>query len=323
MNGPYVRRMIPKPGDPDREVPEIYAAVDSCETAQEIWLRVQQMMKGFDIGIQEKKAKLFNEWERLIVVPKITNQNLNGNGNVVAAWAEGNANEKNVQNLRVQNVGNQNRLIVVPKITNQNLNGNGNVVAAWAEGNANEKNEHAFSGTNGKDAVEHIEYFLKIVDPINLPNVDHDKLRIFVFPISLVGDPDLLTKDIIRFKTYEDYKDDWIHEWNKIMPWVYDRPWLDNGIWKEPTPVKHHCNPFNYKTGFSKWPTCSWRKDVYCNGGYLPRAYLIGNSLHYQDLEWYKDLMKKIDEYWWRIYKSGSVRVLKLQAGYSTHDLAQ
>nr|GFC69508.1 hypothetical protein [Tanacetum cinerariifolium] len=43
---------------------DIYAAVDSCETAQEIWLRVQQMMKGSDIGIQEKKAKLFKEWER-------------------------------------------------------------------------------------------------------------------------------------------------------------------------------------------------------------------------------------------------------------------
>nr|GFB14869.1 ribonuclease H-like domain-containing protein [Tanacetum cinerariifolium] len=43
---------------------DIYAAVDSCETAQEILLRVQQMMKGSDIGIQEKKAKLFNEWER-------------------------------------------------------------------------------------------------------------------------------------------------------------------------------------------------------------------------------------------------------------------
>nr|GEZ83825.1 putative RNA-directed DNA polymerase [Tanacetum cinerariifolium]GEZ87993.1 putative RNA-directed DNA polymerase [Tanacetum cinerariifolium] len=47
------------------DLPEdIYAAVDSCETAQEIWLRVQQMMKGSDIGIQEKNAKLFNEWER-------------------------------------------------------------------------------------------------------------------------------------------------------------------------------------------------------------------------------------------------------------------
>ncbi|GKA07760.1 hypothetical protein Tco_0686984 [Tanacetum coccineum] len=89
MNVPYVRRMIPKPGDADREVPvnetfyeqtddeltekelkqveaddqaiqtillclpeDIYAAVDSCETAQEIWLRVQQMMKGSHIEIQ-------------------------------------------------------------------------------------------------------------------------------------------------------------------------------------------------------------------------------------------------------------------------------
>nr|GEU87559.1 integrase, catalytic region, zinc finger, CCHC-type, peptidase aspartic, catalytic [Tanacetum cinerariifolium] len=72
INGAYVRRMIPEPGDTNREVPtillglleDIYAAVDSCETAQEIWLRVQQMMKGSGIGIQEKKAKLFNDWER-------------------------------------------------------------------------------------------------------------------------------------------------------------------------------------------------------------------------------------------------------------------
>ncbi|GJT28666.1 retrovirus-related pol polyprotein from transposon TNT 1-94, partial [Tanacetum coccineum] len=42
---------------------DIYAAVDSCEITQEIWLRVQQMMKGSDIRIQDKKAKLFNEWE--------------------------------------------------------------------------------------------------------------------------------------------------------------------------------------------------------------------------------------------------------------------
>nr|GEW84194.1 hypothetical protein [Tanacetum cinerariifolium] len=88
------RRMIPEPGDANRDVnvtktfheqtddelsekelkqieaddqaiqtillglpKDIYTAVDSCETAQEIWLRVQQMMKGSDIGIQEKKAK--------------------------------------------------------------------------------------------------------------------------------------------------------------------------------------------------------------------------------------------------------------------------
>nr|GEU62086.1 integrase, catalytic region, zinc finger, CCHC-type, peptidase aspartic, catalytic [Tanacetum cinerariifolium] len=98
INDPYVRRMIPELGDVNREVPvnetfheqtydeltekelkqvkandqalqtlllglpeDIYAAVDSCETAQEIWLRVQQMMKGYDIRNQEKKAKWFNE----------------------------------------------------------------------------------------------------------------------------------------------------------------------------------------------------------------------------------------------------------------------
>ncbi|GKE79849.1 hypothetical protein Tco_1549849 [Tanacetum coccineum] len=48
MHGPYVRRMIPEPG--------------------EIWLRVQQMMKGYEIGVQEKKAKLVNEWERFTSV---------------------------------------------------------------------------------------------------------------------------------------------------------------------------------------------------------------------------------------------------------------
>ncbi|GJV32601.1 hypothetical protein Tco_1393001 [Tanacetum coccineum] len=46
-----------------------------------------------------------------------------------------------VQNLRVQNVRNQNGLIVVPGIANQNPNGNGNVVAARAEGNAIGNNE--------------------------------------------------------------------------------------------------------------------------------------------------------------------------------------
>nr|GEW74279.1 hypothetical protein [Tanacetum cinerariifolium] len=100
-NGPYIRRLIATPGEPDLPVPvpksfheqteeeltetdikrmdaddqaiqtiflglpeDVYAAVDSCETAKEIWERVLQMMKGSDIEEQEKKAKLFNEWEK-------------------------------------------------------------------------------------------------------------------------------------------------------------------------------------------------------------------------------------------------------------------
>ncbi|GJZ01549.1 hypothetical protein Tco_0519510 [Tanacetum coccineum] len=154
---------------------------------------------------------------------------------------------------------------------------------------------------NGEDAVEHIKYFLRIVDPIDLPNVNQDKLRVVVFPILLVGDawrwietnlfdyetplcekikefnyllkidPDFLTNDIMGFNTYEEYKDNWIYEWNKDVPWVHENPWTDDGEWKEPTP----------------------RDDGYCNGGNLPEAYIVGNTLRYQDLEWY-DALKDI-----------------------------
>ncbi|GKD29405.1 hypothetical protein Tco_1240183 [Tanacetum coccineum] len=92
------------------------------------------------------------------------------------------------------------------------------------------------------------------------------------------------------FKTYEDYKDDWIYEWNKDVPWVNEKPWTDAGVWTEPKPVIHTCKPFNYKTGCLEWPTCSWMDDGYCNGGNLPKTFIIGNQLHYQDLEWYEAL---------------------------------
>nr|GEX28228.1 hypothetical protein [Tanacetum cinerariifolium] len=97
-NGPYVRRIIIEPDDPNSVPPiaespheqtdeeftekevkqkeaddqviqtilmglleDIYVIIDSYDIAQEIWLRVEQIMKGSSIGVQEKKAKLFNE----------------------------------------------------------------------------------------------------------------------------------------------------------------------------------------------------------------------------------------------------------------------
>ncbi|GJY70774.1 hypothetical protein Tco_0474477 [Tanacetum coccineum] len=42
--------------------------------------------------------------------------------------------------------------------------------------------------------------------------------------------------------------------------------------------------------GCSEWPTYSWRDDGYCNGGNFLGAYIVGNTLRYQDLEWYEAL---------------------------------
>ncbi|GJY85004.1 hypothetical protein Tco_0499030 [Tanacetum coccineum] len=125
----------------------------------------------------------------------------------------------------------------------------------------------------------------------NLFNFETPMCKAFKeFNYLLQVDPDLLTKDIDGFKTYEDYKNDWIYEWNKDEPWVDEKPWTNAGVCTKPTPVKHTCKPFNYKTRCSEWPTCSWRDDGYCNGGNLPRTYIIGNQLHYQDYEWYEAL---------------------------------
>nr|GEU48630.1 VIER F-box protein 2 [Tanacetum cinerariifolium] len=102
-------------------------------------------------------------------------------------------------------------------------------------------------------------------------------------------DPYALTKDINGFKTYKDYKDDWIYEWNKYISWVHKKPWTDNGVWEEPILVKHYCKPSNYKNRCSKWLTCSWKDDGYCIGGNFPGAYIVGNTLCYQDLDWRMD----------------------------------
>nr|GEZ25077.1 hypothetical protein [Tanacetum cinerariifolium] len=143
---------------------DVYAAVDSCETSKEIWERVRQMMKGSDIGEQEKKAKLFNEWEKFTNkhFPKNIASNLKFLNNLQPEWKrhftivrqtknlheadftqiydflkmnqEENSMIQGAQNAGVSG-GNQNGLVVVPGIANQN--GTGNVVAARAEGTRN------------------------------------------------------------------------------------------------------------------------------------------------------------------------------------------
>ncbi|GJS96042.1 hypothetical protein Tco_0803010 [Tanacetum coccineum] len=154
MNGPYVRRMIPEPGDADHEVeaddqaiqtillglPEdIYVAVDS------LFLKVDndfKRNKHFPEKIASNLKFLNNlqlEWSRHVTIIHQTKHLHTADYTQLYDFLKYNQKEvvqNAVQNSGVQNVGNQNGLIVVPGIANQNPNGNGNVVAARAEGNA-------------------------------------------------------------------------------------------------------------------------------------------------------------------------------------------
>nr|GEZ55189.1 hypothetical protein [Tanacetum cinerariifolium] len=139
-----------------------------CETAQEIWLRVQQMMKGSDIGIQEKKAKLFNEWERQM-------QMVGGNGeNQFRQYAGQNVGNLNSRKLlsntnlikelsksfvfKLRTIISSNTLDLKLKIHlgngNQNQIGNGNLVATRAKGNAAGQNGNQIRCYNCKGKEE-------------------------------------------------------------------------------------------------------------------------------------------------------------------------
>ncbi|GKB18560.1 hypothetical protein Tco_0852483 [Tanacetum coccineum] len=182
-NDPYVRRIIHKPSDPN-SVPrtilmglpeDIYDVVDSCDTAQEIWLYVEHIMKGSSIKAQEKKAKLFNEWEmfnytkgesiesyyyRLLMLmndfsrnkhfPERIASNLKFLNNLQPEWKRYVTTVHQTKDL--QNAGNQIRYNAGQTTGNQNgynaiqnnanQNGNGNVVAARAESNGNGNNKN-------------------------------------------------------------------------------------------------------------------------------------------------------------------------------------
>nr|GEX09683.1 hypothetical protein [Tanacetum cinerariifolium] len=168
-NGPYVRRMIHELGDPNSVPPIAKSTLDQTydeliekETAKKIWLCVEQMMTGSTIGAQEKKAKLFNEWERFRSsegesiesyynrfsklmndfyrekhFPEKISSNLKflNKGSYVGKIARNHNGYSTIQNVQnqvfqnpsIQNVANQNRLIVVLWIPNQNANKTGNV----------------------------------------------------------------------------------------------------------------------------------------------------------------------------------------------------
>ncbi|GJW28719.1 hypothetical protein Tco_0045594 [Tanacetum coccineum] len=135
-------------------------------------------------------------------------------------------------------------------------------------------------------------------------------------------------------ETYEDYKDDWIYEWNKNVPWVDEKLRTNTRVWTKASPVKHTCKPFNYKLDvWNGQHVAGWMMDIVMEETYPELTLLETNSIikitsdeeyvaikedEYDDLErTSKDACratfeaKNIDEYWWRIYKSGDLEVLE------------
>nr|GEV83927.1 retrovirus-related Pol polyprotein from transposon TNT 1-94 [Tanacetum cinerariifolium] len=165
--------------------------------------------------------------------------------------------------------------------------------------------DETFAHTRGDDAVELTDE--EFIDPDDENLIDKDEVaeifrietNIFDFetPICKAFDEfnyllkintDLLTSDVLVFKTYDEFKNEWMDEWNKGIPWVLEEPWSKNGI---PIDDIHHIyEPFCFKNENAIWPTCNSNDEGFCNGKELLRMVRVGYMTYFQDNKWYDDL---------------------------------
>nr|GEZ80147.1 hypothetical protein [Tanacetum cinerariifolium] len=96
-----------------------------------------------------------------------------------------------------------------------------------------------------------------------------------------------------------------------------EEPWFDNVV---PYQLCDHiCEPYRFKNGIAKWPTCSLDVDGFCNGSKLPEfktkveeswgnathgvmkfcTWLINSFEDFHELDY--NVLLKLQECWWNI----------------------
>ncbi|GKE36646.1 hypothetical protein Tco_1460051 [Tanacetum coccineum] len=158
--------------------------------------------------------------------------------------------------------------------------------------------DNAFKGINGENVFEHINSFLEVVEPLKVRGLTFEE-----FNYLLKIDPDLFTYDIQELKTYDDYE----HVLNTNKTQGLNELWSNNGV-----PYQfcdHICEPYRFKNGMTKWPTCSSDINGYCNGGGLPGMVRIGvmkfctwlkdSFKNFHKLDY--DVLVKLKECWWKV----------------------
>ncbi|GKE89179.1 hypothetical protein Tco_1566654, partial [Tanacetum coccineum] len=130
-------------------------------------------------------------------------------------------------------------------------------------------------------------------DPDNVSNIFKIKGNLFDYETPLCKefkdfnyllkiDTDLFNFDIQGIRTYEEYK------LNNPMNTYLEELWLDNGV---PYQLCDHlCDPYHFKNGITKWPTCSSDINGVCNDGELPGMVRVGYMTYFQDHQWYDEL---------------------------------
>ncbi|GJT33424.1 hypothetical protein Tco_0923843 [Tanacetum coccineum] len=98
-------------------------------------------------------------------------------------------------------------------------------------------------------------------------------------------DIDLFAYDVQNLKTYDEYE----QELKNVIEKGTKKPWSENRV---PYQLCDHiCEPYRFKNGNTKWPTCTADIDGFCNGRELPEMVRIGSMTYFQDHMWYDELV--------------------------------
>ncbi|GKC28453.1 hypothetical protein Tco_1035747 [Tanacetum coccineum] len=93
-----------------------------------------------------------------------------------------------------------------------------------------------------------------------------------------------LLKIEIDLFAYDEYK----REFNDDKAKGTEKPWSENRV---PYQLCDHiCEPYRFKNGGTKWPTCTSDIDGFCNGRELPGMVRVGSMTYFQDHSWYDEL---------------------------------
>ncbi|GJY67623.1 hypothetical protein Tco_0469861 [Tanacetum coccineum] len=107
----------------------------------------------------------------------------------------------------------------------------------------------------------------------------------YEFNYLLKIDADMITYDVQNLKTYDEYE----QELKNVIEKGTKKPWSENRV---PYQLCDHiCEPYRFKNGNTKWPTCTADIDGFCNGRELPEMVRIGSMTYFQDHMWYDELV--------------------------------
>ncbi|GJW32975.1 hypothetical protein Tco_0053007 [Tanacetum coccineum] len=106
---------------------------------------------------------------------------------------------------------------------------------------------------NNHDEQEIGEIFITETNLFNYETPLYTKFNEYNYLLKI--DLELFTYDVERTETYTDY----MNKFNDEL----EKPWSEDGV---PYEISDHiCEPFQFKNGEAKWPTCSSNEDGFCN----------------------------------------------------------